>query len=65
MLEDIELLLLLRLLELELVLLLLGLLELEEELLLCRDEDFELQEELADSSLEDALEQLEHDWNSR
>ena len=60
-LDEAELLLLLRLLELELVLLSLLLLELEEQLWLWIDDESELLEELMDNSLEEALEQEEHE----
>ena len=55
-LDEAELLLPLRLLELELVLLPLWLLELDEQLWLRTDDDSELLEELKESSLEEALE---------
>ena len=60
-LDEGELLLPLKLLELELVLLPLLLLELEEQLWLRKDDESELLEELIDNSLEEALEQQEHD----
>ena len=60
-LDEAELLLPLRLLELELVLLSLWLLELEEQLWLRMDDDSELLEELMDILLEEALEQEEHE----
>ena len=60
-LDDIELLLPLKLLELELVQLPLLLLELEEQLWLRIDDESELLEELIDNSLEEALEQEEHE----
>ena len=60
-LDEGELLLPLKLLELELVLLPLLLLELEEQLWLRLDDECELLEELIDNSLEEALEQQEHD----
>ena len=61
MLDEAELLLPLRLLELELMLLSLLLLELEEQLWLRIDDESELLEELKDNSLEEALEQEEHE----
>ena len=61
MLDEAELLLPLRLLELELVLLSLLLLELEEQLWLRIDDESELLEELMDNSLEETLEQEEHE----
>jgi len=60
-LDEVELLLPLKLLELELVLLPLLLLELEEQLWLRLDDECELLEELIDNSLEEALEQQEHE----
>ena len=60
-LDEGELLLPLKLLELELALLPLLLLELEEELWLRKDDESELLEELIDNSLEEALEQQEHE----
>ena len=60
-LDDLELLLSLKLLELELVLLPLLLLELEEQLWLLMDDESELLEELVDNSLEEALEQEEQE----
>ena len=60
-LDEGELLLPLKLLELELVLLPLLLLELEEQLWLRKDDESELLEELIDNSLEEALEQQEHE----
>ena len=60
-LDDVELLLSLKLLELELVLLPLLLLELEEQLWLRIDDEYELLEELMDNSLEEALEQEEQE----
>ena len=60
-LDEVELLLPLKLLELELVLLPLLLLELEEQLWLRIDDESELLEELMENSLEEALEQQEHD----
>ena len=60
-LDEVELLLPLKLLELELVLLPLLLLELEEQLWLRLDDECELLEELIENSLEEALEQQEHD----
>ena len=60
-LDDAELLLPLKLLELELVLLPLLLLELEEQLWLRIDDESELLEELMENSLEEALEQQEHE----
>ena len=60
-LDDIELLLPLKLLELELMQLPLLLLELEEQLWLRTDDESELLEELLDNSLEEALEQQEHE----
>ena len=60
-LDEVELLLPLKLLELELVLLPLLLLELEEQLWLRIDDESELLEELMENSLEEALEQDEHE----
>ena len=60
-LDEVELLLPLKLLELELLLLPLLLLELEEQLWLRKDDESELLEELVDNSLEEALEQQEHE----
>ena len=60
-LDEVELLLSLKLLELELVLLPLLLLELEEQLWLRIDDESELLEELMENSLEEALEQDEHE----
>ena len=60
-LDEAELLLPLKLLELELVLLSLLLLELEEQLWLRIDDESELLEELMENSLEEALEQEEHE----
>ena len=60
-LDEVELLLPLKLLELELLLLPLLLLELEEQLWLRKDDESELLEELMDNSLEEALEQQEHE----
>ena len=60
-LDEVELLLPLKLLELELVLLPLLLLELEEQLWLRIDDESELLEELMENSLEEALEQQEHE----
>ena len=60
-LDEAELLLSLKLLELELVLLSLLLLELEEQLWLRIDDESELLEELMENSLEEALEQQEHE----
>ena len=63
-LDEVELLLPLKLLELELMLLPLLLLELEEELWLRKDDESELLDELMEKLLEEALEQQEHDWYS-
>ena len=63
-LDEGELLLPLKLLELELMLLPLLLLELEEELWLSKDDESELLDELMEKLLEEALEQQEHDWYS-
>ena len=63
-LDEGELLLPLKLLELELMLLPLLLLELEEELWLRKDDESELLDELMEKLLEEALEQQEHDWYS-
>ena len=60
-LDEVELLLPLKLLELELVLLPLLLLELEEQLWLRLDDECELLEELIENLLEEALEQQEHE----
>ena len=60
-LDEAELLLSLKLLELELVQLPLLLLELEEQLWLRTDDESELLEELVENSLEEALEQEEHE----
>ena len=61
MLDDPELQLLLRLLELQLLLLLLSLFELDDELSLRNDEDNELLEQLFDISLRHEEEQEEHE----
>ena len=63
-LDEVELLLPLKLLELELMLLPLLLLELEEELWLRKDDESELLDELMEKLLEEAREQQEHDWYS-
>ena len=60
-LDEVDLLLPLKLLELELLLLPLMLLELEEQLWLRIDDESELLEELVENSLEEALEQEEHE----